>query len=100
MSARRPMARPTCRLDDADHAGHAQAADDGDAPFRQLGGDHVGGALLFVAQFRMGVQVAPDLLQFGLKCNDGIYQFHAASPVFFRLLLGIENSHCSPCPRS
>jgi hypothetical protein len=29
----------------------------------------------------MGVQVAPDLLQFGLKCNDGIYQFHATSPL-------------------
>jgi hypothetical protein len=47
-------------LDDADHAGLAQPAHHRDAPFGQARGDHVGGALFFVAQFRVGVQVAPD----------------------------------------
>ena len=73
MSARKPMAR--CRgaiLDDADHASAAQAAYHGNAPFGQFGGDHVGGALFFVAQFGMGVQVAADTLQLGLKRQDGI----------------------------
>jgi hypothetical protein len=58
------------RLDDADHAGDAHAADDRDAPFGELGGDHVGGALLFVAEFGMGVDVAPDLPQFGFEFGD------------------------------
>nr|GEU28156.1 probable 3-hydroxyisobutyrate dehydrogenase-like 2, mitochondrial [Tanacetum cinerariifolium] len=65
-------ARGRAVLDDADDAGHAQAADDGDAPRRQFFGDHVGRALFFVAKFWMGVQVAADLLYFGLKRNDGL----------------------------
>ena len=73
MSARRPMARvERAILDDADHAGAAQAAYHGNAPLRQLGGDHVGGALFFVAQLGMRVQVAADTLQLGLKRQDRI----------------------------
>jgi hypothetical protein len=34
----------------------------GNAPFGQFVGDHVGGALFFVAELGVGVQVAPDLL--------------------------------------
>ena len=35
------------------------------------GGHHVGGALFFIAQFGMGMQVAPDLLQLRLERDNG-----------------------------
>jgi hypothetical protein len=47
-------------LDDAHHAGGAQAAVDGNAPFGELGRHHVGGAHFFEAQFGMGMDVTPD----------------------------------------
>ena len=59
-------------LDDADDARHAHAAQHRDAPLSQLLGDDVGSALLFVAQLWVGMDVASDLLQFGLKLDDGI----------------------------
>ena len=59
-------------LDDADHASAAQAAYHGNAPLRQFGGDHVRGALFFVAQLGVRVQVAADTLQLGLKRQDRI----------------------------
>ena len=36
-------------------------------------GHHVGGAHLFVAQLRVGVQVAADSLQLGLESKDGFH---------------------------
>ena len=43
----------------ADHAGLGDAGMDLDAPAAQRAGHHLGGAVLFVAQLRMGVQIAP-----------------------------------------
>jgi hypothetical protein len=65
-------------FDDADHAGNAQATHDRDAPFGQARSDHVGCALFFVTQFRMGVQVAPNLLQRVLEGQDWFNKFHGA----------------------
>ena len=77
MSARRPTARGDAAvLDDAHHAGAAQAAVHRDAPVGELGGDQVGGALLLEAQFGVGVDVAP---QRGDGCrlgDDGVQEFH------------------------
>jgi hypothetical protein len=37
---------------------------------------HLGGAHFFVGQFGVGVDVAADLLQFGLELDDGVDEFH------------------------
>ncbi len=50
----------------ADHAGLADAAMHLDAPFLQLLGDQFGGAVLFQAELRVGVDVAADGGQFRL----------------------------------
>ena len=63
-------------LDDADHAGLAQAAVDRDAPFGELGRHHVGGAHFLEAQFGMGVDVAPDGGDGGGLGDDGVEDFH------------------------
>jgi hypothetical protein len=76
MSARRPTARASAVLHDADHAGLAQAAVDGDAPIGQRLGDHVGGAVLLEAQFRVGVDVASDGRDGGHIGQDGFDEVH------------------------
>ena len=80
VGAQADCARRVAILDDADHAGDAQPAHDGNAPFGQARSHHVGGALFFVAEFRMGVDVAPDLFQFGLESEDRFYQSHLVLP--------------------
>ena len=80
MSARRPMARvavPFLTMPTTPVLPRPRC--DRDAPFGQLGGHHVGGACFFEAEFGMGMDVAPDLLQFGLKRNDRVDQFHWCS---------------------
>ncbi|CAJ0703161.1 hypothetical protein LMG18102_03900 [Ralstonia mannitolilytica] len=62
--------------DDADEPRLAEAAVHLDAPFRQLGGDEVGGALLFKAQFGMRVDVASQRLDFRLRGLDFWNQLH------------------------
>ena len=42
-------------------------------------GDDVGSALFLEAQFRMGVKVAPDLLDFGAELNHAVDQLHDGS---------------------
>ena len=64
-------------LDDADDTRHAQPADDGDAPFGEARGHHVGRALFFVAEFGMGVDVAPDRFELGLVSEYGFDQSHS-----------------------
>ena len=76
-------------LDDADHAGGAHAAMNRDAPFGQLGGYLVGGAVLGETQFRMCVQVAPHGGDCSCGAGDGVDDVHAkqciaAAPVLVR----------------
>jgi len=67
----------------------AQATHDRDAPFRQLRRHHVGGALLFVAQLRMRMQVAPDFLKFRQIGQDWFNEFHLS-------LRFLSCLHCMP----
>ncbi|MPM26106.1 hypothetical protein SDC9_72607 [bioreactor metagenome] len=63
-------------LDDADHAGLAQAAMDGNAPLGELGRHQIGRAHFFKTQFGVSVDVAPhggDGCRLG---DDGINDFH------------------------
>ena len=62
---------------DADHAGGAQPAVNGDAPLRQLGRHQVGGAHFLEAEFRVRVDVAPQLGDGRGLCQDGFDQVHA-----------------------
>ena len=66
-------------LDDADHAGLAQAAVDRDAPVGQRLGDDIGGALFLKAQFRVGMDVASDGGDAGGIGQDGFDELHANS---------------------
>ncbi len=63
-------------LDDADHAGLAQAAVDGDAPVGQRLGDDVGGAVLLKAQLGVGVDVTADGGDGGHVGQDGFDEVH------------------------
>jgi hypothetical protein len=79
MSARRPRRARGAVLDDADHAGGAHAAVHRDAPFGELGGHHVGGALLLEAEFGMGVDVAPHGGDGRGLGDDGVEEFMGVS---------------------
>ena len=61
---------------DAYHPGGAHAPVDGDAPFGEFGGHQVGGALLFKAQFGVGVDVAAQRGHGVGLCGNGVYDFH------------------------
>mmetsp|Transcript_70481 Transcript_70481/g.166212 ORF Transcript_70481/g.166212 Transcript_70481/m.166212 type:complete len:304 (+) Transcript_70481:1718-2629(+) len=63
-------------LDDADDAGGAEAAVDGDAPVGQRLRDDVGSALLVEAEFRVLVQVAADGGDLGRVRQDGVDELH------------------------
>src|SRR5450830_307449 len=60
----------------ADDTGAAQAAQYRYAPFSQFGDDGFGGAVFFVTQLRVRMQIAADLLDFRMKSDDGIDQLH------------------------
>ena len=64
------------RLDDAHHAGGAQAPVDGNAPFGQLGRHHVGGAHFLKAKLGVGVQVAAYGGNGWGVVDDGFDQMH------------------------
>ena len=63
-------------LDDAHHAGRAEAAVDRDAPFGELARDHVGGADFFEAEFGVGVEVTSDGGDAGRLRDERIDEFH------------------------
>src|SRR5271156_6661549 len=60
----------------AHHAGFTQAAFYGDSPFGQLARDDVRGADFFVAKLWVGVQVAPDILDFAVESDNAIDKIH------------------------
>jgi hypothetical protein len=47
----------------------------------QARGDHVGGALFFVAEFGMRVDVAADRFEFGLESEDRFDKSHSVLPM-------------------
>jgi hypothetical protein len=49
----------------------------GNTPFLQGLSDDVCGPMLFVTQFRMGVDIPADGLNFGLPIQKGLKKFHA-----------------------
>ncbi len=55
-----------------DHARAAQPAGDCDAPFGELGGHQVRRTIFLKAQFGMGVDVAPDLLDLGAELDNAV----------------------------
>jgi len=63
-------------LDNANHAGGAQAAVNGDAPLGQLGGHHVGGADFLKAQLGVGMDIAADGGNGGGLRDNGINDLH------------------------
>ena len=65
-------------LDNADHAGATKASVDRNAPFGELGRDHVGGTLFLDTQFGMGMDVAPHRLYLGRLADEGIDDVHVA----------------------
>jgi hypothetical protein len=67
-------------LEYADDACASQATDDGYAPGFQLLRDNFRGAVFFKAKLRMGVDITPDLLNFGLELDDRVDQVHFLSP--------------------
>ncbi|MNT32129.1 hypothetical protein D3C72_1679920 [compost metagenome] len=71
-------ARAVAVADHAHQAGGAQAAMHFDAPGFQIPRDYVGGALFFEAEFRVGVDIAADRLDFGLRLQDFGNELHDA----------------------
>jgi hypothetical protein len=66
----------------ADHAHHAGAAETAmhlDAPGGEPFGHEVTGAMLFVAQLGVGVQVAPQRFDVGPELDDAVDQLHGGS---------------------
>ena len=63
----------------ADDAGLAQAGGDFVAPFAQFGGNEGGGAGLFEAQFGMGMDVASQGDEFGVRGLDIVDDLHGGS---------------------
>lgn len=63
-------------LDDADHAGLAQAAVHRNAPLGELGGNQVGRAKLFKTQFRVGMDVTAHGRDAGRLGHDGVEDLH------------------------
>ena len=55
----------------------AHAAIDGNAPFRQLGGNHIGGALFLKAELGMRMDVAPDMRELRMEIDYLVHQFHS-----------------------
>ena len=80
MSARRPIAFARTPAQHADDACLAQPARDFDVPFLQLLRDESGGAVFFVAQFRMRVDVATNRLNLVVGLRNRGDDFHAAFP--------------------
>ena len=63
----------------ADDAGGAHAAVNGNAPVGELLGHHVGCALFFEAQLGVSVNVFANGRYAGRVCEDGVDDFHAHS---------------------
>ena len=66
-------------FDNAHHTGGTHAPVNGNTPFGQPSGHHIGCTLLFKTQLRVSVDITPD---FGNACglgNDGINGFHGIS---------------------
>jgi hypothetical protein len=64
---------------DADDAGGAHAAVNGDAPVCELLGHHIGGANFFEAQLGVGVDVFSNGRNAGRVCENGVDDFHSNS---------------------
>lgn len=62
--------------DHADQAGLAESTVHFDTPFGQLGGDQVGGALLFETEFGVGMNVTSQCLDLCLGGEDFWDQLH------------------------
>ena len=67
-------------MNDADHAGLAQTAMRGNAPIGQLGRYQIGGANLFKAQLRVGMDIAPQCGNVRGAFFEFRQQEHALSP--------------------
>ncbi|MNN29482.1 hypothetical protein D3C81_1430860 [compost metagenome] len=71
-------ARAAAVADHPDKPGGAEAAMHFDAPRLEVARDHVGRALFFEAEFRMGVDIAADRADFGLRLQDFGDELHDA----------------------
>jgi len=63
-------------LQRADNAGTAEPARDLESPVGQFLRNDVAGARFFKAKLGMGMNVAPDLLDFGTELDDSVDQLH------------------------
>ena len=61
------------------HTRHTHTAKNRNLPRFQLLRHHVGGTLLFITKFRMGMNIAAYCLQLGMKFDNRVDQFHGAA---------------------